>query len=96
MARYIVTSRAEADINEIIAYIAVDNFDAAMVWYDRMLELLRMISENPNAGRLRLEMQDEVRCFPARDYLIFYRKWAEEIAITRILHSARDLDTLFR
>jgi toxin ParE1/3/4 len=95
MAKYIVTREAEEDIDEIIAYIAADNFEAAVIWYDRLLDLFRMLGENPYAGRLRAELQDELRCFPEQNYLIFYRKWAEKIAITRVLHSARDLEELF-
>ena len=95
MARYIVTREAEVDIDEILAYIAADDFEAALTFYDRLLDLFRMLAENPNAGRVRPELQDGLRCFPERNYLIFYRGWAGKIAIARVIHSARDLDEVF-
>jgi hypothetical protein len=29
------------------------------------------------------------------NYLIFYRLWAGKVAITRVIHSARDLEEIF-
>ncbi len=95
MAKYIVTSEAEEDIDEILAYISADNFEAAIRFYDRLLDLFRILGENPKAGRERIELQEGLRSFPEKDYLIFYRRWAGNIAIVRVLHSARDLDESF-
>lgn len=95
MAKYIVTPDAEEDIDEIMAYIAEENFDAAATFYDRLLELFRMLADNPGAGRQRAEIRDGLRSFPKGNYLIFYRIWAGQVAIARVLHSARDLDEIF-
>jgi toxin ParE1/3/4 len=95
MAKFIVTREASADIDEILAYIEIDNFDAASSFYDRLLNVFRMLADNPNAGRLRNDLQDGLRYFPERSYLIFYRQWADKIAIVRVLHSARYLDEIF-
>jgi toxin ParE1/3/4 len=95
MPKYIVTRKAEEDINEILAYIAADNFSAAWALYDRLVEVFNMLSDNSNAGRARPELKEDVRSFPEGNYLIFYRPWAGRIAIVRVLHSARDLGEIF-
>lgn len=94
MARFIVTSEAEEDINEILIYIASDNFDAAIALYERFVEIFKILAENHLAGRERSELKDGWRSFPIDNYLIFYRSWAGSVAITRILHSSRDLDEI--
>lgn len=95
MARFIVTRRAEEDIAEIMEYIAADNDRAAMIFYERQLELFRMLAGYPEAGRVRSELGEGLRSFPDGNYLIFYRRWAGKISIARVLHSARDLDEIF-
>lgn len=95
MAKFILTREAEDDIDEILAFISADNFEVAIVFYDRLLNLFRMLGENPMAGRERVELLEGLRSFPEGDYLIFYRRWSGKIAIARVLHSARDLDELF-
>ena len=92
MAKYIVTSEAHGDIDEIFAFISADNFEAAIKFYDRLLEVFRMLGENPFAGRERDELREGFRGFPEGNYLVFYRKWADKIAIARVIHGARDLD----
>ena len=95
MPRYVVARKAEEDIDEILAYISADNVEAAITFYGRLLDLFRMLAENPQAGRERIELQEGLRSLPEKDYLIFYRRWAGNIAIVRVLHSARDLEELF-
>ena len=95
MTRPIITPEAEEDIDEILGYIALDNFQASVVFYDRLMERFEILTANPKAGRERLELDRGLRCFPFGNYLIFYRIWAGEVAITRVLHSARDIDEIF-
>lgn len=95
MARLIVSREAEEDINEILGFIADDNFEASMSLYSRMIEIFEMSADNPLAGRERDELKEGLRCFPSGSYLIFYRVWAGKVSITRVLHAARDLDEAF-
>ncbi len=94
MLKYIITDDAEDDIDEILDYIAEDDFTAALDLYNRFLELFRILADNPNAGRLRADLNETWRSFPTGNYVIFYRNWAEEISIMRVLHSARDFNEL--
>ncbi len=95
MASYIITRSADADIDEILAYIANDNMAAAIALNDRFTTLFEMLAENIDAGRARPEIKEDIRSFPADSYVIFYRKWAGKIAIVRVIDAARDIDELF-
>jgi len=95
MTRPIITPEAEEDINEILFYIAKDNFDASVTFYARLMNLFETLIANPSAGRERPDLNDGLRSFPFGNYLIFYRLWAGEVAITRVIHAARDLDEIF-
>jgi len=95
MGKYIVTSRCELQINEIVNYIADDNVDAAIAFYERLTALFRLIAQNPNMGRERPELAEGMRSFPAGKYVVFYRIWAGEVAIVRVVDGARDLEQPF-
>ncbi len=95
MARYIITGQAEQDIDEILVHIAADNFDAALSFNDRLTHLFEMLADNTKAGRERPELKEDLRSFPEGNYLIFYRTWAGNIAIVRVIHGARDLQEIF-
>ena len=92
MANYVISRPAQTDIDEIVAYIAEDNLDAALAFEARLTQLFRMLANNPKSGRERPELMEGLRSFPAGSYLIFYRMWAGKIAVVRVLHGARDLD----
>lgn len=95
MARYSLTRKAQEDIGEILTYIAADNIDAATNFDDRLADVFELLSNNKKAGRLRPELKEDLRSFPEGNYLIFYRIWAGEIAIVRVVHGSRDLDEMF-
>ncbi len=95
MTRYRLTSQAEADLAEIILYIAGDDIDAAIRISDSFTNLFELMNENPKMGRLRPELQEGLRSFPESNYIVFYRIWAGRVTIARVLHSAREIDELF-
>ena len=95
MGSYIVTEQAEFDLVEIANYIAVDNLHAAIFLTRRFYELFQMLADNPRAGRERPELSVGLRGIPEGRYRFFYRIWAGNIAIVRVIHGARDLDEIF-
>ncbi len=94
MPEPIITPEAEQDLTEILDYIAADNFEASVAFYGRLDSVFRMLGQTPFAGRERPELNEGLRSFPVDKYTIFYRIWAGKVSITRVLHSARDLDEL--
>lgn len=95
MTKPIITPEAEEDIEDILGYIALDNFHASVGFYDELIKRFQTLAANPKAGRERHDISEGLRSFPYGNYLIFYRIWAGTVAITRVLHSARDLDEIF-
>lgn len=94
MAKCIISREAEEDIDDILEYIALDNFEASIAFYGRLTALFDMLADNPEAGRGRPEIKEDIRSFPDGNYLILYRSWAGQIAIVRVLHAGRDIYNL--
>ena len=92
MARIIVSPRAEDDLAEIWAYIAVESGDAGVAdrWIDHLAERFEPLSEFPFMGRERAELGPGVRSFPVDDYVIFYRPLSDGIEVARVVHGTRD------
>ena len=88
---------ADADIDDIAAYIAHDSMDAALRFLDAIDDTLRLIREHPKRQALygfRNERLHDVRRravigFPK--FLIFYRVSGRVVEVIRVLHGARDL-----
>jgi toxin ParE1/3/4 len=87
---------AEADLVEIKSFIARDKPLAAA----RLLRSIRgRISETiarfPELGQSCDDLIPGLRRFPIGNYVIFYRV-TDRVEIARILHGARDIESLFR
>ena len=96
MPSIIRSDQSEQDVYEIGVFIALDNPDAASRLVDRFDEALKMLAENPLAGRVREELAPDVRSSPVGNYLLFYRPTQNGVELIRVLHSARDLRRLFK
>jgi len=94
MAKHIVTSGCELEINQIVDHIAVEDAYAAVAFYKRLRDLFKLIADNPQIGRNRNELSEGLRSFPMGNYVIFYRIWSHQVAIVRVVHAARDIDQI--
>ncbi|AHF91299.1 plasmid stabilization protein [Opitutaceae bacterium TAV5] len=95
MSRYHLTPVALADATSIQDYIAQDSPGAAVRWLDALEQLLSRLAENPQMGRPREELRPRLRSIPLGRYVVFYRESKRGVEIIRVLHSARDIQTLF-
>ncbi|MFT3744222.1 MAG: type II toxin-antitoxin system RelE/ParE family toxin [Pyrinomonadaceae bacterium] len=95
MGKYRLIPSDEKDIEEILIYIAGHDLDTAMAFYERLTAIFEMLADNNEAGRERDEIGDGLRSFPVESYIVFYRHWASNVAIVRVIHAARDLDEIF-
>lgn len=86
---------AEFDLIEIWDYIAEDSETRADAFIDAIDRKFHAIAERPNMGRPRAELSEGLRSFPIGRYVIFYRPIPDGVEIVRVLHGARDLDTIF-
>jgi len=68
-----LTEDATSDLEEIVAYIAVDNQRAALKVADELESAFRFLADWPFAGHTRQDLTDsEVRFWPNGRYLIVY------------------------
>ncbi len=95
MKRYILTPRAKRDVNDIWDYIASDNIEAADRVLDALESAMVKLAKNPGIGRWREELADKShRFWLVYSYLIVYRHEARPLQIVRVLHAARDVQSL--
>jgi toxin ParE1/3/4 len=100
--RIIITPKASSDIDEQFAYIAQNNFDAALQFFDAVRETFAQLAQKPNIGssyevenpRLVNLRKWSVRGF--KKYLIFYLLQDDCIQIVRILYGTRDITAILK
>jgi toxin ParE1/3/4 len=95
MNQFRVSDSARADLDEIWFVIAQDNPVAADLFLQRIISRFPLLTSMPYMGRARKELAPDLRSFPVRNYVIFYRSTEGGIEVVRILHGARDLPPLF-
>jgi toxin ParE1/3/4 len=84
--------QADADLDSIWSYIALDNLRAANDQIDRIGEVFEMLVQNPLAGRERPELHMELRSFPVGSFLVFYVPLSDGVEIVRIMSGRQDID----
>jgi toxin ParE1/3/4 len=88
------TARARRDLLDIWVAIALDNPAAADRVYDRLAARVEILERFPNAGSARPDIGDAARALVELPYLILYRLVPEGAQIVRVLHGARDIDSM--
>jgi toxin ParE1/3/4 len=86
---------AKADLKSIFAYLAENDVDSADKLVDELLEKFKLLAENSGLGRKRDEFIVNLRSFPYKRYIIFYFPIENGVEIFRVIHSSRDIETLF-
>ena len=82
---------AEQDLLSIWLHIANDDDGAADRLLDRIAQALRLLESNPQAGRARPELGENIRSFPIGRYLLFYVALEAGVELVRVLHGTRDV-----
>jgi toxin ParE1/3/4 len=93
---YIVSSEAEADLEEIGDYIAQDNPHRADTFIDEIRARFEEISRMPLAYAARPEIDVGVRACVHGNYVIFFYVTDATVQIARVLHGARNIARLFQ
>jgi plasmid stabilization system protein ParE len=97
MKRFILTPRAEQDLGDIWDYIAADSVEAAGRVLDTLEKTVERLAKNPGLGHMREELADRRhRFFLVYSYLIVYRFGTRPLQVIRVLHAARDVQTILR
>ena len=62
----IFSPRAEADLEEILEFIAKDKPAAAVSFVEKLREKCFVLAANPEIGELRPDLAENLRCFSFR------------------------------
>ena len=97
MSRYIVAPSAVADLDEIWLYLAQNaSVEVAERFVDSITSSFQLLTANPNIGRHRPNLGEDMRSFPVHNYRIYYRLDSRHrVRILHVKHSARDEKKLF-
>jgi toxin ParE1/3/4 len=97
--------KVELDLYEIATYIGADNPTAALAFLDAAQQSFTELATMPGLGRLRRFKSPRVtnirswRISGFEKYLVFYEPLSREsltgISVVRVLHGARDLESIF-
>jgi toxin ParE1/3/4 len=90
------TPQARLDLIDAALTIAEDNPSAADRFLDAITKTIGRLAKHPMIGRARPELAPDLRSFPHRQYVIFYRRSIPQgVEVVRVLHGARDIPPLF-
>lgn len=97
MSRYLLTEIAEDELREILAFIADrDGAGRADHVLSHFFDAFETLASSPGIGHLKQRLTgDTLRWWPVFRFLVIYDPVAEPLTVMRILHGARDLDSLF-
>ena len=93
MTGFVLSPRAQADLEEIWDYTAATRDTEQAEIYVRLLqEAIGAIAENPRRGRPCDEIRSGYRRYSAGSHVLFYRLVDAGIDVVRILHSRMDFE----
>lgn len=92
MNRLRVSSLADRDLDDTWYEIAKrsGSIDIASTVVDSITGVFPLFANNPEAGRLRDDLELGVRSFPVENYVIYYRQSGMHLVISRVIHGMRD------
>lgn len=64
--------------------------------YESIMETIEMLSAFPRSGRSRNELGRQMRSFPVRNYVLYYRTTVTKGEIVRVLSGAMDVNAIFK
>ncbi len=94
MRQYTLSEPAKADLESALAYIASHNEQAAERMRIKIEEKLSILSRSPEMGESYEVGGLAMRRCTVRPYVLFYQSGANGLYVYRILHGARDADSL--
>jgi len=86
---------AVEDLDGILEYVARDKPAAAAQFLETLKEKCNTLARFPLLGASRDNLAERLRVFSVGNYAIYYRPEGETVRIERVLHGARDADSLF-
>lgn len=95
MARAELTGAARYDLGEIYSYyVAKADVPIADRIRDDILKQFRLLAEHNLIGSPRFDVHPEMRALPHKKFVIFYLPTDYGVEILRVIHSARDIESM--
>lgn len=90
-----ITDQAEADIEEIYLYIALESYQSyAESFINKVFKTFGLLCNNPQMGTEKTRAGEGVRFYPMDKVNIFYRVVNKRLQILRVHHGALDSNKL--
>ncbi len=90
-----ITDQAEADIEEIYLYIALNSYQSyADSFASKAFKTFDLLCHSPHIGTQRIRPGESVRFYPVDKVNIFYRVVSDQLQILRVHHSSLNSDKL--
>ena len=95
------TPQARTDLLEIADYLAQGTLETAFRFLDAAEVAFELLAGMPELGtlcRFKSPQAAGLRVWPIKafeNYLIFYRPTTEGIDVIRVIHGARDIESIF-
>jgi toxin ParE1/3/4 len=97
MKSFVLTPAAIRDLHSIQSFIAGESPQAARKVLTALRAAIRKLARQPGIGHRREDLADpRYRFFLVYSYFIVYAAESKPLRVIRILHAARDLQTMLR
>jgi toxin ParE1/3/4 len=91
MGRFELAPLAEADLAAVTDYTREQwGVNQAEGYLDEVWTLLTKLAELPLMGRARDDLDEELRSFPFRSHVIYFKLAESGALIVRVLHKSQD------
>ncbi len=94
-AKFNLSENAQTDVKEIWLYISEKNPISADVLIEDLFRKFQLLARNPELGKNKDRFFLNLKSFPLKNYLIFYVPNDNGIEIFRVIHSSRNIDSIF-
>jgi len=90
-----ISARAAEDLKDIWEYVSQHNENAAGKLIKDIKNKFILLRDNSLIGREQNEFLVCLRSFVVKSYFIFYLPLDDGIDVLRVLHSSRDIESIF-
>ena len=95
MASIYYSPEAEKDLEGVFAYLREHSENAVMRLAESIDQRTAILAANPGIGRDRSDLIEGLRSSAIEKFVLFFRLKGTTLEIVRLLHGARDIDSIF-